>query len=204
MHLGNGWTISRHGLSDLLKEKIITRAPKNTTSPSQRGGAWVWIYIWKAFCCRDVDGGWLQAQEVLQSLHTLIYTSLPWEANPEGRDKGLPGCAASHWSVETWEWRSIQDGKSMVTLGSAQGYIDQKKTGTFKQADAFSVNMWFLNNYQNTRQETVWFWKYLVKAFCMFSGVTPSSVKKAEKSGLILGAGGNLAHIWACSLGSHE
>lgn len=36
--LGKEWRISRHGLSDLLKEKIITRAPKNTTSPSQRGG----------------------------------------------------------------------------------------------------------------------------------------------------------------------
>lgn len=128
----------------------------------------------------------------------------PWEANPGGRDKGPPSWATSHWSVETWEWRSIQDGKSTVTLGSAQGCTDQNKTGTFKQADDCSVNMWFLNKYQNTRQETVWFWKYPSKAFCMFSGVTPSSVKKAEKSGLILGAGGNPAHIWACSLGSHE
>lgn len=34
--------------------------------------------------------------------------------------------------------------------------------------------------------------------------MTPSLVKKAEKSGLILLAGGNPAHILDCSLGSHE
>lgn len=95
-------------------------------------------------------------------------------------------------------------GRARSTLGSAQGPLEQKKTSIFKQVDGFSVNTWFLRNYQNTRQETRWFWKWLRKACCMFSGMTPSSVKRAEKSGLVLGAGGKPCPHLSPQPGSHE
>lgn len=82
-------------------------------------------------------------------------------------------------------------GKAWSTLGSAQGYIKQKNPGIFKHIDDSSVNMWFLRNCQNTRQETRWFWKCLWKVCCMCSGMTPSSVERAEKSGQVLGKGEN-------------
>lgn len=54
------------GLSDLLKDKIIIRVPKNITSP-QKGAAWVWISCvegllqraaaWQGSGCRLASGG---------------------------------------------------------------------------------------------------------------------------------------------------
>lgn len=54
------------GLSDLLKDKIIIRAPKNITSPSQKGAAWVWTLCmegllqraaaWQGCGCRLTSG----------------------------------------------------------------------------------------------------------------------------------------------------